>query len=160
VAIEVDAEKFWSRVDRRGPDECWLWTAARGKHGYGNFVGTNRHTYRAHRVAYELVKGEIPAGQMVLHRCDNPPCCNPSHLFTGTQSDNMQDMAAKGRHGGYVPHVRGEAHGMVKLNEVAVVEIRRRAAAGETHDELARAHGVSRRLVGRIVNRDRWGHVP
>lgn len=84
---------FWAKVDRRGPDECWEWTTGRERYGYGHSVlGT------ASRVAWELTNGPIPDGQRVLHSCDNPPCCNPRHLFLGTQLDNVRDMMAKGRH--------------------------------------------------------------
>lgn len=96
----MDAETFWSKVDTTG--ECWLWLAARiPPYGYGNFGGTQdgvRWVKLAHRHAYELAHGPIPEGMWVLHRCDNPPCVRPDHLFLGTHADNMRDMVAKGRH--------------------------------------------------------------
>jgi len=88
-------ERFWAKVDRT--DDCWLWTACRTTHGYGQFRPERSRGAQAHRVAWELTNGPIPAGMLVLHRCDNPPCVNPAHLFLGTQSDNMRDMYAKGR---------------------------------------------------------------
>jgi hypothetical protein len=92
------AERFWEKVDQRADDVCWLWNG-RARHwaGYGMFHVGNDRAEQAHRVAYALAIGPIPSGLGVLHRCDNPPCCNPSHLFLGTQADNLKDMWAKGR---------------------------------------------------------------
>lgn len=86
--------RFWDRVDKSG--ECWLWFGKIEWDGYGR-VKYKGKSYRAHRVAWELVNGEIEDGLLVLHRCDNPLCCNPSHLFLGTQQDNMTDKKQKGR---------------------------------------------------------------
>ena len=79
-----------------GTDGCWVWTAATNSRGYGHATFDGARTY-AHRIAYTLAYGPIPEGMFVCHRCDNPPCCNPAHLFVGTAADNAQDMAAKGR---------------------------------------------------------------
>lgn len=113
------SEEFWKRVDRRGVADCWPWTSGCYPFGYGCFWYEKRRA-GASRVAWELTFGPIPPGMWVLHRCDNPPCCNPSHLFLGTADDNNKDMAAKGRvamgdrhgsklHPELVP--RGEQHG-------------------------------------------------
>lgn len=89
-------DEFLSRADRSG--ECWVWTGSRLKSGgYGLFC-EGGITHRAHRRSWELSHGEIPGGLFVLHRCDNPPCVRPSHLFLGTQADNNKDMTSKGRH--------------------------------------------------------------
>lgn len=95
--------RFWQKVDKRGPNECWPWIAAKDPRGYGRIGGDGRRksgkraVVLSHRTAYELVVGPIPAGMFVCHRCDNPPCCNPAHLFVATCKQNNQDMYAKGR---------------------------------------------------------------
>ena len=89
-------DRFWEKVDRRGFDECWLWKGGKTKTGYGGFW-TGERQDMAHRVSYELHYGPIPEGHYVCHHCDNPPCCNPYHLFEGTPTDNVQDMISKGR---------------------------------------------------------------
>jgi hypothetical protein len=91
------AERFWSKVDRRGAEDCWPWTARRDGCGYGTFKVDGK-TVRASRQAWALTHGDLGAGQRVCHSCDNPPCCNPAHLWAGTQKDNVLDMVAKGRH--------------------------------------------------------------
>lgn len=100
-------ERFWSKVDRRGPDECWPWTAAKNR-GYGVIGAGPRSSGRkfATRVSWELEHGAPPRSDMdILHRCDNPPCVNPAHLFEGTAADNVADMLGKGRES------RGRRHG-------------------------------------------------
>jgi hypothetical protein len=101
--------RFWQKVDKNGPipehrpalGPCWIWTGGKTPKGYGLFY-TRTGTVYAHRYANELTNGVIPEGQHVLHHCDTPPCCNPSHHFRGTPSANSKDMAAKGRH--HIPH--------------------------------------------------------
>jgi hypothetical protein len=90
------AERFWAKVERRGPTECWEWRGARKPKGYGSFRIGNRVDC-AHWVAYRLAVGEVPAGLQVLHSCDNPPCCNPAHLRPGTPLENTRDSIIRGR---------------------------------------------------------------
>ena len=89
-------DRFWDKVDKTG--ECWIWTASKNKKGYGRF-GFGSRAQLAHRVSWLLSNGEIPDGMLACHTCDNPPCVNPSHLWLGTQKDNVVDMSSKGRHG-------------------------------------------------------------
>lgn len=96
--------------------ECWVWKGARGGKGYGSKMIRGK-AYRTHRLAWEWVNGPIPDGMMVLHRCDNPPCCNPNHLFIGTNTDNMRDMVAKGR--GSFPTHCPNGHEFTKENSRA-----------------------------------------
>lgn len=96
------SERLWEKVDVGRPDECWPWRGSK-KRGYGRIRGEGGRQSRtlfAHRVVWQLEYGPIPFGLCVLHSCDNPPCCNPGHLFLGTNDDNLRDMRSKGR-GGY-----------------------------------------------------------
>jgi hypothetical protein len=93
------SDRFWSKTETQG--DCLVFKSYYDKDGYGRYRmdgGRSAPKIKAHRAAWILTHGEIPAGLLVLHKCDNPPCVNPEHLFLGTQKDNMVDMAAKGRH--------------------------------------------------------------
>jgi hypothetical protein len=151
-------ERFWSKVQKTG--DCWLWNAAiRSKDcGYGafRFQRQGRWTQAsAHRVAWELTHGAIPEGQCVLHRCDNKRCCNPAHLFLGTNSDNTQDMLAKGRHNA----ARGSDSGPAKLCEDDIRYIRFLCGTGQKQDQIGRRFGVSQQTISRIHRRLDWRHV-
>lgn len=105
-------QRFWSHVHMPSADECWPWSLSRGNHGYGQ-VSYQRTMHLTHRIAYEMTHGPIPDGLWVLHSCDNPPCCNPKHMFLGTHTDNMRDMTAKGRNGVHrhpERYPRGDSH--------------------------------------------------
>lgn len=137
------AERFWERVDVAGPDDCWLWT--RGKHsdGYGRMDIGNNTNVGAHRISWELHHGPIPPNMYVCHRCDNPPCVNPAHLFLGTIIDNVVDRDAKGRTS------MGEKHCTAKLTSKQVREI---FVASGKHKEIAINYGVTRSTVTHIKN--------
>src|SRR5215203_6203618 len=108
------ADRFWSKVKRRGPEECWPWTASTIRHGYGSFRFNGR-AWVASRVAYLLANGEFDLSQDVLHSCDNPNCCNPAHLRIGTARENAADMMARRRH--RPTSRRGEKVPAAKLTE-------------------------------------------
>lgn len=91
-------ERFWAKVDKDGPGGCWIWTSTRNHRGYGLFRDIPARQVATHRYSYMLHKGEIPEGLFVCHTCDNPPCCNPDHLWLGTHLENMRDRGAKGRY--------------------------------------------------------------
>ncbi len=149
-------ERFWERVDKRGPDDCWMWTSY-ALHGYGQFF-YNGTSVRSHRFVYELCVGPIPDGLYVCHKCDMPGCVNPAHLFLGTPADNMTDMMAKGRH--RYRRSCGERHGKSKLTAKDVREIRiRYAKGGISQMALGREYGVSDTQIWRIVHRKRWKHI-
>jgi len=145
-------DRFWEKVDKRGPDECWEWRAARHKSGYGQFKYGGAMK-QAHRVAWELINGPIPKGIWVLHHCDNPGCVNPAHLFLGTHQDNMADMDAKGRRW-MGPMNRGERNGNANLREITVRTIR--IAAG-TQREIAKRFNTSQSRVSEIRTGKAWG---
>ena len=136
---------FWSKVIVNGASDCWPWRAGLTTKGYGNFSLNGIHTH-AHRVAYWLAIGEIPINMFVCHGCDNRKCCNPSHLFLGTDQDNTIDMVQKGR------------HGMAKLNCVKVKRIRA-LLTKMTGRNLAKMFNVHEGTIRRIKHRHSWGHV-
>lgn len=148
-------ERFWAKVDQAEPNGCWPWTGHRIDTGYGRFYLGGKHR-GTHRVAWTFTYGLIPDGLHVLHRCDNPPCCNPVHLWIGTHSDNMRDMVAKGRLGGRKGAKPGELHHGARLTYHQVEDIRRRSALGERGCDLAVAFGVSTATISRIRNRRGW----
>jgi hypothetical protein len=151
---------FWAKVDKNGPipvhkpelGPCWVWTGYKDDVGYGRFR-CDGQAKLSHRVAWLLTYGVWPA-KNALHKCDNPPCVNPSHLFEGNQKTNMQDCAAKGR----MDH-KGEKHNLAKLNDKNVIIIRDSFLKGTSRKDLALQFGVSRSTIQRVVNREYWPHV-
>lgn len=153
-------ERFWSYVDRRGPDECWPWKGYCAKSGgHGRFLEVRRQT-TAHRVSWEIHRGIIPEGMHVLHSCDSPSCVNPAHLFLGTQADNNRDMAAKGRQAkGTVLSRPGECNPNAKLTREIVQQIRaeyRPRAPGRGLPALAKKYGVGISAIHSIVKGHSW----
>jgi hypothetical protein len=163
-------ERFWEKVDRDGPTPphrpelgpCWIWTAHRHPTGYGGIGGGGRRvgTKRANRVAWELTFGPVPESLFVLHKCDNPTCVRPDHLFVGTPGDNRRDCVAKGRSNDQARGRKGEANRNAKLTTAAVREIRARyAQGGIKQQELAEQYGVTQSIVSKVLLMHSWAHV-
>jgi hypothetical protein len=185
-------DRFWEKVSKDGPrhkslGKCWVWTAAKEGTGYGSIgLGPGNGLGKAHRVSWELHYGTIPYGLCVLHKCDNPACVRPSHLFLGTQLDNARDKEGKGRGN----HARGDAHPARRdpsylkrgdehhmrrrpdlryygsknckavLSESDVVQIRSEFdPATMEYADLSSKYGVSPSTIGRIIRRETWIHI-
>lgn len=145
--------RFWSKVDQTG--ECWEWTAHRQQRGYGQFVVRKGVFYGAHVVSYALTHGPIPPGMSICHRCDNPPCVRPDHLFLGTQSDNAYDMFAKGR----ATRTRGMERANARLTDGDVRVIRSAPRYWGLIRDLSAHYGVSTTTIRDIRNGQKWRHV-
>lgn len=144
--------RFWNRVVKLDGG-CCEWTGAKIPDGYGSLQVCYKHTL-AHRFSYEITIGPIPKGLYVLHKCDNPACVNPDHLFIGTQKDNVQDCISKGRF--TRSDRRGEKCPTSKLTEKDVIYIRQ---SNLLQRELAEHFGVTRQAIGDIRSRRNWSHV-
>lgn len=158
--MKTFAQRFWVKVQKsRG---CWIWIGAKGgsRAGYG-VIGRGRRgqgLVYAHRASWELHKGQIPDGLEVLHKCDNPACVKPKHLFLGTQTDNMRDCAAKGRVVYKVQRRPGELNPMAKLTTEQVLLIRARQR--QEYRDIADEFRVSPALISMIRLRRIWAHLP
>lgn len=154
------ADRFWSKVEKRAESDCWPWTAAVTKDGYGWIRSVaGGQMALAHRASWEINKGPIPDGLYVLHRCDNPACVNPGHLFLGTQIENMADMTAKGRRIGR-GGLKGVTNHRAKLTDADVREIRRlHGECGMKRGAIAERFGVTQSPIRAIIRGDAWRHV-
>lgn len=148
------AERFWEKVDKRGPDDCWEWQGYRGPNGHGQMRGTPGTT-AAHRVSWELHNGPIPEGLHICHHCDNPPCVNPAHLFLGTHQDNMRDMVEKGRNSKPPVHrIKGEGSTNAHFTNAQVREFRRQFAEMDISVlRFAGLHNVHPATMRKILKR-------
>lgn len=157
-------ERYEAKYTEGEPDECWPWTAATDKDGYGIFWGGERYPHngvakmvKATRYGWERLHGPIPPEHLVCHSCDNPPCQNPRHWFLGTNSVNVADMMEKGR----ARAVRGEQHYLAQLSDAEVEEARSKyTGAYGQQTALAREYGISRRTMARILTGHRRLNPP
>lgn len=146
-------ERFESKYIPEPNSGCWLWLGSKTLTGYGYFRVGNKMK-RAHRVSFELFKGNIPGNLYVLHACDNPSCVNPNHLSLGTQKDNMRDMIGKGR---LYP---SEKHPKVKLTTDQVIEIRKLYSLGKASmRDLAHSYSMSYKAINSLLTFKTWKSI-
>lgn len=153
-ASEVHAALFWSKVDVGRYESCWTWRELTTATGYGRFfISGPNFSAKAPRVAWAITHGTCPGHLCVCHKCDNPACVNPEHLFLGDRKDNLSDAAVKGR------VARGGRHGGSKVNETQVAEMRKLHASGVSSSALAITFGITHSNVRCIVTGKTWKHV-
>lgn len=158
----ADIKRFWAMVDVGNVDDCWNWKASCMRGGYGGFKyyinpldRKTRKQISAHRFSYIITNGDIPRGLLVCHSCDNPKCCNPKHLFIGTQTDNMRDMVFKGRSG----NNSGTRNGRAILDEGKVKDIKKLIANKKTDVEIACIYAVASSTIWQIRRGNNWKNV-
>lgn len=140
----MSLNRFWQKVNIGSEDSCWEWKAAKTDRGYGSFW-LNGSNHRAHRISYILAYGKFDINLCVCHKCDNPGCVNPNHLFLGTESDNNKDRANKGR-----------SVGKRKINEQQVKEIRQ---SNEHYKVLMKKYGLGKSMIYYIKSGEYWKRV-
>lgn len=154
---EAIVARFKRFVDQRSEEDCWNWTGLLTPSGYASF-SIGRQGVRGHRFAFVIAHGKEPSG-LVCHRCDNPKCVNPTHLFEGTSQDNSDDMRQKGRARYLGQKVNGVRNGKSKLNEDKVIQIRALALSGMEGRAIAKQFGVSDGTIYWILNNRTWRNV-
>lgn len=159
VPVDVESldegvrERFWAKVERGAPDECWPWTAAKNSRGYG-LLGVAGRVLSAHRLAYIMHSGaDIPRDRLIRHTCHRRECVNAAHLRLGTIADNARDMVDAGRSS------LGIRNGKSKMTPAKVLEVRRRIANGETFSAVARDFDIHAVTARDIALRRLWRHV-
>lgn len=145
------SDRFWPHVEKS--EGCWMWTASTWSFGHGRMSAGGGRDTGAHRVSWEIHYGPIPDGLQVLHRCDNPSCVRPDHLFLGTHTDNMHDMITKGR------NMHGDQHTKAKLTSADVTRIRLLVRRGAVQRRVARLFDVSPSTICEVVSGKRWKSV-
>lgn len=153
---KLPIERFWDKVIKLGPDDCWEWKKIGKGKRYGQFK-VNGRMVSAHRFSWELVNGPIPKGLYACHVCDNTKCVNPKHLFLGTQKQNMEDCVAKGRKGGLF----GQDHANTKFTDSDVMAIRAlRHWSGFMYKDIAAEYNVCYQTIQHICLGTTWTHLP
>ncbi len=155
------ARAFWPKVNKDGPipphqpqlGPCWIWTGRKTSQGYGRL---GERYANIHRLSWQIHNGNIPDGLCVLHRCDNPPCVNPAHLFLGTYTDNARDMVSKGRNRG----PRGETHSWAKITEMQAREVILRKERGESLRDVCKALNQPETTIANIYYGHTWKWLP
>jgi HNH endonuclease len=156
--------RFWAKVNKDGPEiwehlgKCWVWTGSKKRQGYGqiSLPGRRAGMQLAHRTSWLLHNGSIPKGLCVCHRCDNPACVNPTHLFLGSNADNVADRVAKGR----TNDRKGENNNFSKLTQKEVLKIKSEYYGKFGQQKLlAEKYGVSHGTISGIVRGKTWSHL-
>lgn len=156
MLTDKQSKNFWNKIDK-SLHGCWNWIGSKNN-GYGIFKLNYKKTY-AHRLSFELNIGNIPADLQVLHKCDNPSCVNPNHLFLGTHQENMKDRNSKGRTS-TVPRNCGELCWSSKLTENQIIEIKLLLDEGILNcKQIAGQFNTSRQNISHIKNKRRWKHL-
>ena len=153
--IGNDLLRFLSYINKDCKNNCWEWMASSDQNGYGVFWLKDR-LHKAPRASWMLLVGDIPSGMNICHHCDNPSCVNPSHLFLGTQADNVRDMVNKGRNKGGPGAKLGQSHHMAKLNEDLIIAARQRISNGEKLTHIAKEYGCNHSTLSVAVRGKTW----
>lgn len=146
--------RLFVKIDKKGPDECWPWTGRIDRNGYGRF-DMQRRPQLAHRIAYFIANPQADTTKMVCHSCDNPRCCNPKHLWLGTQRQNVEDMDRKGRRKNG-PVRKGELCNKAKLTKEQAISIFHSSESGPV---LAARFGITKEAVNHIKRGKNWAHA-
>lgn len=150
VLSKKQTDRFWGYVNRGCG--CWLWKASTNSTGYGH-IGINGKIHLAHRISYMLANGRYKSSKCILHKCDNPPCVKPSHLYIGDLKDNMRDAFSRKR----LSRV-GSRNSQAKLNEKIVVEMRK-LKGKKSYSNVGKLFGVSKSCADHVLSGRRWAHV-